>query len=97
MRHAAVSRIGTGGEGGTRVDALVLTVARLLRHPAYRRERVVSPLLLRHLPPDAGYAWRGEELLRARLSRAGLDAASLDHLIGNARAELSRLRAPADA
>ena len=95
MRHAAVKRIGTG-ERESRLDALVLHVGRLLRHPAYRRERVISPLLLRYLPSDAGYAWRGEELFRARLIRAGLDGASLDHLVGNARAELARLRGPVD-
>lgn len=95
MRHAAVTRVGTE-RSETRLDALVLQVGRLLRHPAYRRASVVSPLLLRHLPLEAGYAWQGEALLRTRLARAGLDAASLDHLIGNARAELARLRAPAD-
>lgn len=95
MRHAVINRIGTV-DGQTRLDALVLHVGRLLRHPAYRRERVVSPLLRRHLPWDAGYAWCGEAHLRARLALADLDAASLDHLIGNARSELARLRAPDD-
>ncbi|MDP4006641.1 hypothetical protein [Methylobacterium sp. NEAU K] len=72
-------------------------IGRLLRHPAYRRESVVSPLLQRHLPNDAGYAWNGEASLRERLGRAALDAASIDHLIRNVQAELVRLRGPSDA
>ncbi len=96
MRHAAVNRIATDADGA-RIRVLIVQVGRLLRHPAYRRERVVSPLLLRHLPFDAGYAWHGEDALGTKLAHAGLDIATLDHLIGNARAELARLRRPADA
>mgnify|MGYP005993432921 FL=1 len=57
----------------------------------------MSALLLRHLPHDAGYAWHGEASLRTRLVGAGLDEASLDHLIRNVQAEHLRLRRPADA
>ena len=93
MRFTAAQRIAPG-EGAGRVDELTRHIGRLLRHPAYRRGRVVSAMLLRHLPAEAGYAWRGEDSLRERLGRAALDVERLDHLICNARAELARLRGP---
>ncbi len=83
--------------GSGDLDTLVRTIARLVRHPAYRRNRVVSPLLLRHLPVDGGYAWRGEDALLDRLRSAKLDPVSIDHLIGSAQSEYVRLRGPADA
>ncbi|MHB2204952.1 hypothetical protein [Methylobacterium sp. CM6257] len=86
-----------GGPEISNVDILTLHIGKLLRHPAYRRESVVSPLLRRHLPYDSGYAWAGEADLRERLARAALDEASLDHLIRNVQAEFLRLRRPADA
>ncbi|MCJ2048154.1 hypothetical protein [Methylobacterium sp. J-070] len=88
---AAIPDVETSG-----VDTLVVHIGKLLRHPAFRRDSVVSPLLLRHLPYDAAYDWSGEAALRARLAAAGLDAASLDHLIRNVQAEVLRLRRPAD-
>ena len=78
------------------VEVLAVQIGKLLRHPAYRRETVVSTLLLRHLPFDPGYAWNGEAPLRTQLA-AALDAPSLEHLIRNVRAELLRLRRPATA
>ncbi|APT32250.1 hypothetical protein MCBMB27_02959 [Methylobacterium phyllosphaerae] len=101
MRRASVSGNGKGTGASdpatSGVDMLVLHIGKLLRHPAYRRESIVSALLLRHLPHDAGYAWHGEASLRTRLVGAGLDEASLDHLIRNVQAEHLRLRRPADA
>ncbi|MCJ2066219.1 hypothetical protein MKK63_26480 [Methylobacterium sp. J-088] len=88
---------GASGSGASPVDMLAAQIGKLLRHPAYRRGAIVSPLLLRHLPTDAGYAWNGEAALRARLTTAGLDAASIDHLLRNAQDEFLRLRRPADA
>lgn len=96
MRYTTVDRYGTN-DTDAGIAALTLYVGRLLRHPAYRRERVVSPLFLRHLPFDAGYAWHGEDQFRTRIARAGLDRASLAHLLGNAKAEFARLRTPSDA
>jgi len=100
MRWASVDSKGKGaGSSGSRsasVETLALHIGRLLRHPAYRRESVVSPLLRRHLPFEAGYAWNGEAGLRARLTSAALDEASMDHLIRNVQAEFLRLRRPAD-
>jgi hypothetical protein len=83
--------------GASTVERLAVHIGRLLRHPAYRRDSVVSPLLRRHLPYDAGYAWNGEAALRTRLAAATLDEASLDHLLRNVQAELTRLRQPRDA
>jgi len=88
---------GASGAGSSPVDMLAAQIGRLLRHPAYRRGAIVTPLLLRYLPADAGYAWSGEAALRARLTAAGLDAASLDHLMRNVQDEFLRLRRPADA
>jgi hypothetical protein len=96
MRQSAVTGKGNG-RNVSPLDVLTAQIGRLLRHPAFRRESIVSSLLLRHLPNDAGYAWNGEAALRERLSRAGLDAASIDHLIRNTQAEIQRLRGPADA
>ncbi|MCJ2013327.1 hypothetical protein [Methylobacterium sp. J-076] len=79
------------------MDTLVRLIGRLVRHPGYRRNRIVSALLLRHLPADAGYAWRGEAVLLDRLTRARLDGATLDHLLGSVQSEYTRLRGPADA
>ncbi|MCJ2071417.1 hypothetical protein MKK75_21900 [Methylobacterium sp. J-030] len=76
---------------------LAAQIGRLLRHPAYRRGAIISPLLLRYLPVDSGYAWNGEAALRARLTAAGLDAARLDHLTRNVQDEFLRLRRPSDA
>ncbi|GJE38495.1 hypothetical protein [Methylobacterium persicinum] len=84
-----------GASGG--LDTLVRQIGRLVRHPAYRRNRVVSAVLLRHLPMEAGYSWQGEAGLLARLTSAKLDAATLNHLIGSVQAEYMRLRGPADA
>jgi hypothetical protein len=100
MRRSLVTSNGkaAGGAGAeaSSVERLAAHIGRLLRHPAYRRESVVSPLLRRHLPYDAGYAWDGEAALRTRLKAAALDEASLDHLIRNVQAEFTRLRRPAD-
>lgn len=100
MRRASVTWNGKAQEaaspGTSSIDMLALHIGKLLRHPAYRREMVVSPLLLRHLPYDAGYAWNGEASLRVRLAGAALDEASIDHLIRNVQAECLRLRRPAD-
>lgn len=91
------SGAGDGGVDTSGVEMLALHIGRLLRHPAYRRDSVVSPLLRRHLPYESGYAWAGEASLRVRLAGAALDAASLDHLIRNVQAEILRLRRPSDA
>jgi len=96
MRPTAVSSKGNGPNVSP-LDMLTAQIGRLLRHPAYRRESIVSSLLQRHLPKEAGYAWNDEAALRERLGRAGLDAASIDHLIRNTQAEIQRLRGPADA
>ncbi|MCJ2136406.1 hypothetical protein MKK69_20525 [Methylobacterium sp. J-026] len=100
MKRASVTWNGQGaGKSGAEVpnvEVLAVQIGKLLRHPAYRRETVVSPLLRRHLPFDAGYAWNGEARLRTQLAAAGLDAASLEHLIRNVQAEVLRLRRPAD-
>ncbi|SDO27061.1 hypothetical protein SAMN05216360_11833 [Methylobacterium phyllostachyos] len=101
MSRSAVKWTGNGagasGVGASPIEMLTAQIGRLLRHPAYRRGAIVSPLLLRYLPADAGYAWNGEAALRARLTAAGLDAAKLDHLVRNAQDEFLRLRRPADA
>ena len=101
MSRLSVQQTGKGSSGaGSRpspIDILAAQIGKLLRHPAYRRASIVSPLLLRHLPADAGYAWNGESALRTRLMAAALDAASLDHLIRNAQDEFQRLRRPAEA
>ena len=78
------------------VDLLALHIGKLLRHPAYRRASIVSPLLLRHLPHGSGYDWNGEAALRERLRHAALDQASLDHLLRNVQAECQRLRQPTE-
>ena len=88
---------GVPGPARSPVEILAEQVGRLLRHPAYRRASVVSPLLLRHLPADARYDWNGEAALRRRLVAADLDPARLEHLMRNVQAELLRLRRPADA
>lgn len=97
MSRSTVTWTGKGADSASPIDMLAAQIGRLLRHPAYRRGAIVSPLLLRHLPADAGYAWNGEAALRARLTAAGLDAASLDHLMRNAQDEFTRLRRPADS
>ncbi|MGU3667892.1 hypothetical protein ACLBX9_27210 [Methylobacterium sp. A49B] len=101
MRRTSVTSggkdAGNSSSGPSSIDRLALHIGKLLRHPAYRRESVVSPLLRRHLPYDAGYAWNDEAALRKRLGAAGLDEASLDHLIRNVQAEFTRLRRPSDA
>lgn len=89
----AASPRGASGE----LEALVHQIGRLVRHPAYRRSQVVSALLLRHLPAEAGYAWRGEAALLDRLKSAKLDPVTITHLIGSVQVEHARLRGPADA
>jgi hypothetical protein len=96
MQFTSANQSGTSIGTGD-LDSLVRHIARLVRHPAYRRNRVVSPLLLRHLPFDCGYAWQGEASLLDRLTRAKLDSTSLHHLIGSVQSEYIRLRGPADA
>lgn len=96
MHYSAAKGGGSPGGRGE-LDTLVRQIGRLVRHPAYRRNRVVSPLLLRHLPVDGGYGWQGEASLLDRLRRAKLDQASVDHLIGSVQSEYVRLRGPADS
>ena len=96
MRQTAVTWKGKGAAPAP-LDILTAQIGRLLRHPAYRRGNIVSSLLQRHLPAEAGYDWNGEAALRERLGRAGLDAASIDHLIRNTQAEIQRLRGPSDS
>ncbi len=95
MQFTSANRSGSSSGSGD-LDSLVRHIARLVRHPAYRRNRVVSPLLLRHLPFDCGYAWQGSEPPRPP-DPAKLDSASLHHLIGSVQSEYTRLRGPADA
>lgn len=91
------SNNGATQSGGTSdLDTLVRHIGRLVRHPAYRRSNVVSAILLRHLPMDAGYAWQGEAGLRDRLSRSKLDSQTIGHLVGSVQAEYTRLRRPAE-
>lgn len=90
-------RLSEQGLGASDVDLLARHIGQLLRHPAYRRENIVSPLLLRHLPRESGYDWRGEGALRQRLVQAALDPASFDHLLRNVQDECLRLRRPAEA
>ncbi len=54
----------------------------------------MSRFLLRHLPSDSGYAWQGEAVLRERLLRAKLDAATLEHLRVGVEFEIDALRKP---
>ncbi|MBP1180313.1 hypothetical protein [Methylobacterium sp. PvR107] len=96
MGRSSVTWNGKGPETAP-VDLLALHIGKLLRHPAYRRASIVSPLLLRHLPHGSGYDWNGEAALRVRLRHAALDQASLDHLLRNVQDEFLRLRRPADA
>ncbi len=79
------------------LDEVVRQIARLVRHPAYRRQAVVSAQLLRHLPFDGGYQWAGEAVLRERLAKAKLDGSSLVHLAASAGSEWQRLKGPVDA
>jgi len=95
MQLSAAQR-NSAGMGGGDLDDLVRQIGRLVRHPAYRRNAVVSAVLLRHLPLDGGYQWQGEAALRDRLAKAKLDASTLNHLCVGARSELARLRGPAD-
>lgn len=91
MRHESANRTASTGDRDP-ISELVRQIGRLLRHRAFERAKVVSPLLLRHLPPDAGYAWQGEAALRSRLAGAGLDAKSLAYLTANVQLELERIR-----
>lgn len=95
MQFEAAKRNGAGGDADP-VDDIVREIARLVRHPAYRRGTIASAILLRHLPFDGSYAWKGEAILRDRLTKAKLDRTTLDHLRASARFELTRLRGPAD-
>lgn len=92
MRYSAVKG-GGSAQGGDRLEELTTQIGRLLRHRCYQREKVVSPMLRRHLPYDSGYAWQGEATLRERIKQAGLDAKSIDHLIVSVRAEFERIMA----
>ncbi|GJE58468.1 hypothetical protein [Methylobacterium trifolii] len=91
MARVSVPRSGVRSEGES-IEELIRLIKRLLRHRAYERTRIVSALLLRHLPHDSGYAWENEARLRERLTGAGLDAKTLDYLITNARLEFERLQ-----
>jgi hypothetical protein len=100
MSRSSITWKGKGADvssvGGSSIEVLAVHIGKLLRHPAYRRDSIVSPLLRRHLPHDSGYAWTGEATLRTRLASAALDEASVDHLIRNVQAEFLRLRRPSD-
>lgn len=74
-----------------RIEHLVVQIARLVRHRGFVRDKVVSALLLKHLPMDAGYAWSGEAALHARLVKAALDPTTLNHLIASARLEIEMI------
>ncbi|GJD37484.1 hypothetical protein [Methylobacterium aerolatum] len=90
----------TKDQGGTTRDPLddaIRQIGRLVRHPAYRRQAVMSAILMRHLPFDGGYQWAGEGALRTRLVSAKLDANTLSHLATTAGDEFRRLRGPPDA
>lgn len=75
------------------VDALVLQIGRLVRHRGYARDKVVSGMLLKYIPADAGYAWNGEAALHTRLAKADLDTKTMDHLIASARLEIAMIQA----
>lgn len=95
MQFSAAKPDSAGGDGGPLED-LVRQIGLLLRHPSYRRNAVVSALVVRHLPFDSGYRWRGEIALRDHLLKAQIDAKMLNHLLVGTRVELARLRGPAN-
>ena len=74
------------------IDALVLQIGRLVRHRGYVRTNVVSAMLLKYLPFDAGYAWKGEAGLQVRFHEAGLDLKTLEYLTTSARLEITRIQ-----
>ncbi|MCJ2078314.1 hypothetical protein MKK68_22145 [Methylobacterium sp. E-016] len=74
------------------IDALVLQIGRLVRHRGYVRTNVASAMLLKYLPSDAGYDWRGEAGLQVRFHEAGLDLKTLEYLLTSARLEITHIQ-----
>ncbi len=75
------------------IDALVIQIRRLVRHRGFARDKVVSAMLLKYIPADAGYAWNDEAALHTRLVKADLDMKTVDHLIASASLEIVMIRA----
>lgn len=73
---------------------LFLRIRRLLRHPGYDRDEVVSPTLRRFLPAAGprGAAWV-EDGIRKRLDAAALDGPTVAYLIAAAEDELAAAHA----
>lgn len=80
----AMLRLYTNGQGSqeaSALDALVISIRRLVGHKAFRREGVSSPALKRHLPYVSGYGVAFDERdLRRRLEQAKLDVRTVAYL-----------------
>ena len=87
MRELLRKRVSIGSDSAP-IDALVLQIGKLVRYRGFARDKVVSGMLLKYIPTDAGYAWNGEAALQARLEKAALDTKTMDHLIASARIEI---------
>lgn len=87
MRFSSASALSTTKSGGS-VDDLLLHLARLIRHPGYSRDAIVSDRLKAFIPKTRPFGFLSEEDLRKQIANSKIDAKTLFYLIENAVTEL---------
>ncbi|WP_146056533.1 hypothetical protein [Methylobacterium sp. V23] len=87
MRFSSASALSNAKSQGIGENLLVLLV-RLIRHPGYSRDAIVSEQLKRCFPKSPEFGLSAEETLRRRFAQSGIDAKTLIYLTDSAVAEL---------
>ena len=87
MRFSSASALTTAKSGESVNDLLTLLV-RLIRHPGYSRDAIVSERLKLCFPKARPFGSLSEEALRQQFAKSKIDAKTLAYLIENAVTEL---------
>jgi hypothetical protein len=87
MRFSSASASSTAKAQGISEDLLTLLV-RLIHHPGYLRDAIVSEQLKRCFPKYPSFGLSAEETLRRQFAQSNIDAKTLTYLIENAVTEL---------
>ena len=87
MRFSSASALSTAKFGESPNDLLTLLV-RLIRHPGYSRDAIISERLKCCFPKTRLFGPLAEEAVRQQFAKSKIDAKTLAYLIDNAVTEL---------
>lgn len=87
VRFSPASALSTFKSQRTDEDLLVLLV-RLIRHPGYSRDAIVSEQLKRYFPTSSSFNVSAEDSLRKQFAKSKLDPKVIEYLSYNADLEI---------